>query len=425
MNEGQLSLSWRFVGKAFSLNAVGLGLPGLVALLAIPQTLLSLGPERFGLVSLLWSLLIASSAFDLGMGRALTRNISTLRGNASQINRLAAISLAFSSVVGLAISTAIFVAGWQFFPERLLEFRSFAGSPILFFALMACIPAQACAVVARGYYEGAGDFLRSNIQRVVVNVVTLLAPLISYVSTGELGLAVALMLGVRLIFVVLFALKIINRSLFRGGEYLRSDFLVLWGFGSVFSIESLTKAVSAQFDRFFLWSVAGGALIAAYAVPFDLNAQLLLPLGAITTAIFPLLCSERGSRAAFRFAVKYSLLAFSLYALASIVLVLFADAILSMWLGGAKDPRMVHVLQSLSVGLPFYAVSSVMTSFLHSRGLVTRTLTIAIGSGACSILVMWATWSIGELALFPFYWGLKYLIECAALTAVSLRVAKP
>jgi O-antigen/teichoic acid export membrane protein len=58
----------------------GLGLPLLVALLAIPPLLHTLGPERFGLLSLAWTLTAMSGLFDLGLGRATTRLVADQLG---------------------------------------------------------------------------------------------------------------------------------------------------------------------------------------------------------------------------------------------------------------------------------------------------------------------------------------------------------
>ena len=60
-------------------NLLGSGLPLLAAALFVPFTLKLLTIEGFGLLTLIWGLIGYFSLFDLGVGRALTYQLSTLR----------------------------------------------------------------------------------------------------------------------------------------------------------------------------------------------------------------------------------------------------------------------------------------------------------------------------------------------------------
>ena len=58
---------WSFAGQMA---------PALIALLAIPPLLRGLGIDRFGVLSLAWTVVGYFSLFDLGLGWALTRVLS-------------------------------------------------------------------------------------------------------------------------------------------------------------------------------------------------------------------------------------------------------------------------------------------------------------------------------------------------------------
>ena len=62
------------------LNLAGLGLPMLVALACIPPLVMLLGTPRFGLLTLLWAVVSTLGVFDLGVGRALTQQLSAAVG---------------------------------------------------------------------------------------------------------------------------------------------------------------------------------------------------------------------------------------------------------------------------------------------------------------------------------------------------------
>ena len=60
-------------------NLIGSGLPLLAAACLIPFSLDHLGNEAFGVLTLIWALIGYFSFFDMGVGRALTYELSKLR----------------------------------------------------------------------------------------------------------------------------------------------------------------------------------------------------------------------------------------------------------------------------------------------------------------------------------------------------------
>src|SRR5687767_15997822 len=64
-----------------ALNAMGQGLPLVVAIFLIPVLLDRLGAERFGLLVLAWALVGYFGVFDLGLGRALTKIVADRIGD--------------------------------------------------------------------------------------------------------------------------------------------------------------------------------------------------------------------------------------------------------------------------------------------------------------------------------------------------------
>jgi molybdopterin-containing oxidoreductase family membrane subunit len=65
-------------------NLAGAGLPLLIGAIAIPYLVQRLGVERFGILSLVWSLIGYFSLFDFGMGRALTQQLAKRIGTPMQ-----------------------------------------------------------------------------------------------------------------------------------------------------------------------------------------------------------------------------------------------------------------------------------------------------------------------------------------------------
>ena len=57
-------------------NLLGLGLPLVVAVVAIPALIHSLGAEQFGILTIIWAVVSYFGLFDLGLGRVVTQQIA-------------------------------------------------------------------------------------------------------------------------------------------------------------------------------------------------------------------------------------------------------------------------------------------------------------------------------------------------------------
>ena len=89
-------------------NLLGQGIPLLVAILVIPGLLRELGPDRFGVLSLIWILNGYLGLFDLGLGRALTQMVSErLGGNRTDeipgLIRTALVLILLSGLIGTVV----------------------------------------------------------------------------------------------------------------------------------------------------------------------------------------------------------------------------------------------------------------------------------------------------------------------------------
>ena len=67
MNSIKQSTIWNLIGNI---------LPLLIGLLCIPFLVKNIGIERFGVLTLIWTLIGYFSIFDFGIGRALTYSVS-------------------------------------------------------------------------------------------------------------------------------------------------------------------------------------------------------------------------------------------------------------------------------------------------------------------------------------------------------------
>ena len=69
------------LGRSTAWNLAGLGTPLGLALLCVPLLVAALGTERFGLLSLMWTILARRDLSHLGLGRALTVAVAARRND--------------------------------------------------------------------------------------------------------------------------------------------------------------------------------------------------------------------------------------------------------------------------------------------------------------------------------------------------------
>ena len=91
---------------------MGLGLPLVMAVFAIPGLLTLIGSERFGLLALAWGLIGYAGVLDLGIGRATTQRVAVLRNNEgeNEIPDVVATAISITSITGIVGMLIIFIA---------------------------------------------------------------------------------------------------------------------------------------------------------------------------------------------------------------------------------------------------------------------------------------------------------------------------
>ena len=91
-------------------NLLGAGAPLLVAIVAIPLLIDSLGLSRFGVLTIAWMVVGYFSLFDFGLGRALTKLVAEKLGNGLLEEIPSLIWTAMSLMAILGIIGAVVVA---------------------------------------------------------------------------------------------------------------------------------------------------------------------------------------------------------------------------------------------------------------------------------------------------------------------------
>ncbi len=409
---------------------MGLGLPLLMALIAIPGLLTRIGSERFGLLALAWGLIGYAGMLDLGIGRATTQRVSLLRNNAgeNEIPDVVATAIRITSVTGMIGMLIILLAALSG-AYRLIHVETVpAGEIEVSMILLAlALPMQAISATYRGVNEAYLNFRGINILRTALGVANFGAPYLVAMYTTEVYWLVATLVLSRFLALVIFRhlayCCIFNNSPLARGKYIKRHAQNLLRFGGWFSITSIVGPIMVKADRFFVGVYVSATAVTLYVIPYEVTTQTLILAGALTTVIFPVVTNLLNKEPEQAMAVFHLWLA-RIVGVMFVVLSLLAYAmptLLHLWVGERITEESVRVGQLLCVGVFFNTIGAMYFSLLHARGCVKQTAILhCIELPFYIVLLVYLISNFGIIGC-AIAWTIRATMDTLALILMSKR----
>ena len=156
-----IQITGRLLTRNWGLNLAGQVLPLGVAVAAMPYVIHGLGAERFGILSIAWTLLGFCGLLDLGLGRATTKFVAECLGRGELEKLPAIVWTSLSTQVSFGAAGALLAV--SLIP--VLVDRGLKISPALaqdtktsFVILTAALPVVIAGNAFRGVLEAAQHF---------------------------------------------------------------------------------------------------------------------------------------------------------------------------------------------------------------------------------------------------------------------------
>ncbi len=187
-NKNRLSYG-RLLARNVVWNLLGGSVPILVAIVAVPMIIRSLGTERFGVLTFAWLVIGYFSLFDLGLGRALTQKVAEKLGTGQEedIPALVWISILLMIIFGLVGMTILGLLSHSLVHHFLKIPQSLQAESLRAFVLLALsVPIVISTVGLRGILEAHQQFGFSNVVRTSMGVLTFAGPLFPRVGRRPL-----------------------------------------------------------------------------------------------------------------------------------------------------------------------------------------------------------------------------------------------
>jgi O-antigen/teichoic acid export membrane protein len=372
----KLEITGKQLTRNWGLNLAGQVLPLLVALLAMPFIVRGLGPERFGVLSIVWAVLGSLTLFDLGLGRSTTKYVAEClgRGELERFPSLFWTSLWSQLLIGL-VGTLLMAAFVPHLVDRYLKLSSSsaAETKASFLILAASFPIVLGANSIRGVLEAAQRFDIVNYVRIPSSISIFLFSAIALPLGLHLPAIVVLLVLTRIaaaliyLFVCMKLYPPIRKKHAFDSSLLRS----LLAYGGWVSISNFVAPLLSYADRFVIGSVLGMSSVSYYTAPNEAITKASLLPGTLLTTLFPALTSLDASGARGRVrdlcarAIKSLLLLMTPFLL---IVFLFARQILQFWLGADFASQSSVVLQIFCVGVLVNALAFVPFFLLQGLG---------------------------------------------------------
>ena len=428
---GENLLSRKALAKNSLINLAGFVLPLIVGLITIPLIVRGFGVERFGLLTLAWAIIGYFSLFDLGIGRAITQLVAERLGKSpsEEVARLAWTGLLMMGVFALigAVFTASlapwFVSSVLNMSEALREETIWA-----FIMLAGAIPAVILSAGFAGVLTAIQRFDLINVLRIPMGMMIFLVPLAVLPYSKSIAYVCAGLMLIRILFLVLHAAACFHAfpPLRANVGIERSEIRGLLKFGGWMTVTNIIGPLMMYMDRFVIGAALSISAVAYYVTPYEMVTRILAIPAAIVTVLFPVFAASK-SNGSSHAAVLYSMGGRAILGILApivMVLVVFAEEGLRVWMGSDFSQKSGPVLQWLAIGVYLNSYAQVPFAFVQGIGRADITaklhlLELPIYLG----LMFWLLNTHGIIGV-AIAWLLRATLDAILLTIIARWQAK-
>jgi len=419
-------LSRKALAKNSLINLAGFGLPLVVGLVAIPLIVRGFGVERFGVLTLAWAFIGYFTLFDMGIGRAITQLVAERLGvaPARDVSRLAwtglLLMLCFSLIGSVVIASLapLFVNSVLNMPQ---ELRAEASAAFILLAL--AIPAVVLTTGLAGILAALQRFGLINALRIPMGMMIFLVPLVILPYTKSVAYVCAGLLMIRLLFLVLHAAACFYAfpPLRTHPGIVRSEIKRLLSFGGWMTVSNVIGPLMVYMDRFVIGAFLTISTVAYYVTPYEMVTRLWAIPGAAVGVLFPAFAAAKvsGSRHG---ATLYSLGGRAILGILTpivLVLVVFAEDGLRLWLGEEFAKQSAAVMQWLAIGVFLNSYAQVPFAFIQGIGRADITAKLHLMELPIYVVLMF--WLLGKYGIsgVAIAWLLRSALDAGLLTLVA------
>ncbi len=417
------------LARSTAFNFIGQLVPLIAGVGLMPYIVKGLGPDRFGVLGIVWMVFGYFNLFDFGLGRATTKSVAEwlAKDDTEHVPALVWTSMATQLFLGLAACLILCTIA-PLLANRALKIPPYLVNEVrlTFFILAASLPLVLASNSLRAVLEGCQRFDIVNLLRTPSSALVFIIPAVALPFGSRLPGIVVLLLISRLGFALAHlaycfrVLPCLRSWPVFDGRVLRP----LIAFGSWITVGNIVNPILLSMDRFLIGSLLSVAMVGYYTAPFEAVSKLWMIPASLTITIFPA-CSGLGAERKKELAVLYfrsMKYLFLILAPVSLVLVLFARQILQLWLGPDFAAKSAVVLQILAIGVFVNCFAHVPYCFIQALGRPGLTAVLFLLELPPYAAFLW--WMIRHdgIAGAATAWSVRVAIEVVLLMLIAWRV---
>jgi O-antigen/teichoic acid export membrane protein len=409
-------------------NLGGHFLPLFIAIIAIPVIITHIGSDRFGILTLAWSLIGYFSLFDLGLGRALTQAVAERIG-ANEVDEIPATiwtSLFLITVLGVLGSVLLaIIAPWLTYRALRVPLLLQSEALSTFYLLACAIPLVTLTSGLRGVLEAKQKFAAISLIRIFIGFFTYASALIASLFSNNLLIIVGLLIILRII-TLIFHLRLCIAEIpqLKSGIELRSHIVrPMIRFGGWMTVSNVVGPLMVNLDRFLIAGTISVAAVAYYATPYEAITKLWVIPAGIVGVLFPAFATSHGQRSEkkailFTQGVKYILIA--LFPV-TLLFIFLSPEIMYMWLGSEFVLHSSRVLQWLAVGVFTNSLAQVPLALIQSIGRPDLTAKLHLIELPLYIGALFGLMHLYGIEGAAIAWTVRVVLDTFALFLIALN----
>lgn len=403
----------------------GSATPAALALLCIPRIAGALGPVRFGILALAWTVVGYASFLHLGLGRAVAQGTAARGRRANELRETVWTALLVTLTMGTAGGAVLFALAPAL--VRLLDVPPgvTAEATGAFRVLALLFPLTVTQPVLMGVLEARRRFGALNAAGLPGAVLTYAGPVVALAFTrGLVPLVWMVAAGRVLSWLIVLALCLREAPELRQGPvFHRGHAGKLLHYGGWTTVSAVVSPLLVSVDRFVIGAAVSAAAVAYYASSQEIVLRMGMVSGAVVGVLFPAFASvplHQGRRLAHLLESGVDAV-LALVLPPALLLAAGAELLLRLWLGGDYALHGGAVLAWLSFGLVVNSLAKLPSALLQGVGRPDLTARLHLAELPAFVLVLggcvWL-WGIQGAAVA---WAARVTADAAALYWITVR----
>lgn len=352
-------------------NIAGSAVPLAFAAALIPYTLHNLGSGGFGVLTLVWASIGYFSLFDMGIGRALTFEVSKRIADDQPltIKPMLLAGLMLTALAGLLGALVLLIIAPLLAHHWLKVAEPMQASAQLSFQITAIgVLATTLSSGIRGALEGMQRFDLSNLNKIALGLCTFALPALAiWIHGPSLPIICTYLVVARLLIAVAIAMPLLPILRGPGEPFSRAHMRPLFNYGFWLTVTGIVGPLMVYGDRFFVSAAFGVAELPVYSIPQEGLQKLLIVPAALCGALLPRLTGAVSNERALAYGSTLKRIGLGMFAMCAVTCVL-AHPILSVWLNPAFADKAMPIVFILAVGIWTNSMAMAPYMLLHAMG---------------------------------------------------------